>query len=635
MKKKSTPVGSRQAAEKRIKAQMLAFKDFIGLNHCSLNMFNPQIMERRTRAIMHYLPIVNKKYPKRYPILNAEEVFINYTCFDKLHHHDIAHHDLCVHWSYAAAMWLASMLRSQAEDAEVDLSEYMEGGYYCSKNRVHIPEDFRPEDDIMDQATGNLKEYLSTPVSQYAPMISNADTLISALANLIQLIWVDDNRNLQILHSNAGKSCAEHCKKLLEIVSLLNPDTVDTAVSHLEEKMWESFEALLRSSNIVDSMQDCGDAYANIKSISLEKRQPSDTIQSTVLALYLLEGEVPDHMFQDRKCSWKHLTKFKENFEIPNPFELCFAIFYLCAKNDNLAWLYTPIVALLEHLKHLLPWTGWLNYDGNDTYISDPSLRKPKSLQSFLQTLYFFFDNKCITDYNGIQKYADQMIEKECPEEYAMLYGLICELYKEMQSIPEHIETVDTSITDEKTTEPAKQIQVVSSQTNVERTVHSDQNASSEREIAELKKQLQAVRHQLTTANKQIESLNHQLESDKDELALLREFRYSFEHEEAEQYSDKPLPKHAQKKILCFGGTPNWKASMQEVLPDVVFTESGINPNQDAVKNASELWLQWKCSKHKEYNSIRNIAKKKGIPIHYFHSTGVKSCSEQLIGTHR
>jgi len=74
---------------------------------------------------------------------------------------------------------------------------------------------------------------------------------------------------------------------------------------------------------------------------------------------------------------------------------------------------------------------------------------------------------------------------------------------------------------------------------------------------------------------------------------------------------------------------------MQEVLPDVVFTESGINPNQDAVKNASELWLQWKCSKHKEYNSIRNIAKKKGISIHYFHSTGVKSCSEQLIGTHR
>ena len=148
-----------------------------------------------------------------------------------------------------------------------------------------------------------------------------------------------------------------------------------------------------------------------------------------------------------------------------------------------------------------------------------------------------------------------------------------------------------------------------------------------------LSKRLKEERHKSSILEKEIAELKQKNQDEYEEMLLYREYMYYLEYdEEGEMLKDIPVkfPYHTKRKIVCLGGIEPWLKHISEKLKNVTFHKQDVKTNIDTFKYADEIWIQMEGLKHKESLPVTNLAKKKGIPVHFFRCAGVRQCAEQF-----
>lgn len=88
----------------------------------------------------------------------------------------------------------------------------------------------------------------------------------------------------------------------------------------------------------------------------------------------------------------------------------------------------------------------------------------------------------------------------------------------------------------------------------------------------------------------------------------------------------------AQKhgSIIIIGGVDRWTHRILNDFSDYDIRLYTGTPNEHAIRNASVIWTQANATEHKHYRLAMNLARKYGIPVRYFSSTGHSRCHREF-----
>ena len=127
-----------------------------------------------------------------------------------------------------------------------------------------------------------------------------------------------------------------------------------------------------------------------------------------------------------------------------------------------------------------------------------------------------------------------------------------------------------------------------------------------------------------------------QVQADNDrlrqELADLRDLIFSQQAEmppQTEENCAVQFPVKTSRRIVSFGGHPNWIRDMKALLPDIAYFSAEVIPNKDILRNADVVWVQTQYISHAAFYRIVS-ALGQNTQIRYFSSKSARSCAEQI-----
>ena len=328
-----------------------------------------------------------------------------------------------------------------------------------------------------------------------------------------------------------------------------------------------------------------------------------------------------------------------EDFGIHHPYELAFAYLYLLDHDSDLPWIYGVTNNLMVLCGRALPWQephgtpvveGEVQYtDGEPfnektfslygTYFTDQFDLSEKEMHkcNFPQLIYRrtgYIIPRCSYDVEKTIQWIDRfgLRNTTLATLYVNMVGLLSahanRTHMPAPADKEPVETID----------PEKLLRQIHELEAAQKALRQEAYEAT-REAKLLKQKLDAVQ-----AEKNAE---HQ------ELSDLRELLFTMDDAEPETSCDSTMtfPQHTNKRIVVFGGNPNWYHAMREKLPDVRFFRHETKPNPQMIQGADEIWIQHRAMSHKLYKAVINHATGHPVKIRYFHHPGATKCAEELI----
>jgi hypothetical protein len=165
--------------------------------------------------------------------------------------------------------------------------------------------------------------------------------------------------------------------------------------------------------------------------------------------------------------------------------------------------------------------------------------------------------------------------------------------------------------------------------------------AAAERKATDASKEAQAAQRELSIAKEEISRLAAEKEQMAEDIKALRRECKALEEllppaEEGEEEADDPgedkivFPVRSNRKVVIYGGHATWAAPMRQRFPDCTFLYDRESYNYSAASTADIIIFQPNAISHSSYGSVKSIAEKSGITVHYFEKAGVENCSRQL-----
>lgn len=349
----------------------------------------------------------------------------------------------------------------------------------------------------------------------------------------------------------------------------------------------------------------------------------------------------------------KLIARYAARYSVPDPYEMCFAFYYLLDQGDDLAWLYYPTSVILSFSAAQLQWsggavkklsdeTGTLTADIIDSF---PYIDIYNELHTKDSRMVPISWNDMCLHLPPDTKREDDLRYTPSKAIYTFTNGTI--VPRNTRNIDAFAESLyDCGVTaDESKAIYGAYLLVLS---NLEARVDFKDDTESlaakckeyERELERLRKENEQRKEELYKAEKALADKNTLLEKqtekrsvEKQELNDLRELIFALTNDAGEERpSQKPsttFPYHTQKKHVVFGGHPTWLKAIKPMLPDVKFIE-GV-PSSEQIKGAEMVWLQTNYMSHKAFYKIIDIVRSKNIPLRYFTSASAAKGAEQVV----
>lgn len=115
---------------------------------------------------------------------------------------------------------------------------------------------------------------------------------------------------------------------------------------------------------------------------------------------------------------------------------------------------------------------------------------------------------------------------------------------------------------------------------------------------------------------------------DTEELAALRSAIYEA-NSDAEEPLDAEHTREIPDNIAVIGGHQTWARMLSEAAPVRVWP-AGTTCPQRVIASASEVWIQAAHMSHSAFYAAIGAARRAGVPVRYFSSTGVARCVNDL-----
>lgn len=366
------------------------------------------------------------------------------------------------------------------------------------------------------------------------------------------------------------------------------------------------------------------------------------SLQAGILSKYRLV-KCMDADFADAMC----------NFPIEDPYELCFAILYLLDQDDDYAWVYSFMTAVICRAASMLPW-GFERYDEEDDgfWFDDGEWIPSMPLNpEWYETTYAgrsYTDDEyephdvsiaqIVYEHTGailprnMHRFDDAFrpLKKRGmkPSEANMvcaIMNVLGEASRQRQYDPD-IEDLDWD--------------------DVEPEIEEKTEIATSEEVEKLKKELAQLKEQAKKANYSLSRENRELKEKLEkaeaatgemtqELADLREIVFNQQNEQSgveEKVAETKItfPYHTTRRIIAFGGHDSWLREIKFKVPDVRFMGEDIS-SPEVIRRADVVWIQTNCIGHKSYYNIIDLARKYGRNVRYFKYASATKCAEQVV----
>lgn len=409
-------------------------------------------------------------------------------------------------------------------------------------------------------------------------------------------------------------------------------------------------ESLQVGAQVFDIKKRCNDIIDEMEAIQDERDalydEISDFQNDSIMKSYWTEE------------SWakrypKLIARYAARYSVPDPYEMCFAFYYLLDQGDDLAWLYYPTSVILSFSAAQLPWSGGIVKEASDKsgvitadiIDSFPYIDIYNELHTKDSRMVPISWNDMCLHLPPDTKREDDLRYTPSKAIYTFTNGTI--VPRNTRNVDAFTESLyDCGVTaDEGKAIYGAYLSVLS---NLEARVDFKDDTESlaaqckeyEKELERLRKENEQQKEELYKTKKALSDKDAIIEKqankrtvEKQELNDLRELIFALTNDAGEekpsQKQNTAFPYHTQKKHVVFGGHPTWLKAIKPMLPDVKFIE-GV-PSSEQIKGAEMVWLQTNYMSHKAFYKIIDIVRSKNIPLRYFTSASAAKGAEQVV----
>ena len=409
-------------------------------------------------------------------------------------------------------------------------------------------------------------------------------------------------------------------------------------------------ESLQVGAQVFDIKKRCNDIIDEMEAIQDERDalydEISDFQNDSIMKSYWTEE------------SWakrypKLIARYAARYSVPDPYEMCFAFYYLLDQGDDLAWLYYPTSVILSFSAAQLPWSG-----GTVKELSDKNGANTADIIDIFPHIDIYHelhtkDSRMVPiSWNDMSLHLPPDTKREDNLRYTPSKAIYT--FTNGAIVPRNTRNIDAfaeSLYDcGVTADEGKAIYgaYISVLSNLEERVDFKDNTESlaaqckeyEKELERLRKENEQQKEELYKTKKALSDKDAIIEKqankrtvEKQELNDLRELIFALTNDAGEekpsQKQNTAFPYHTQKKHVVFGGHPTWLKAIKPMLPDVKFIE-GV-PSSEQIKGAEMVWLQTNYMSHKAFYKIIDIVRSKNIPLRYFTSASAAKGAEQVV----
>ena len=352
------------------------------------------------------------------------------------------------------------------------------------------------------------------------------------------------------------------------------------------------------------------------------------------------------------------IEEWYELSEDENPYDICFGFFLLLDKGDDLPWLFGTVNPIITKACDRLPWGVKGAHRWNDEDIDEIILNEEEDLEetgvlyeecygekdqkeNLQQLLYrktgMIVSPRLFVKPTERQELLEEGLSDEAVPFFMLLKHMANELYR-LEASRHKIEkdTEDTPATEDAVAEevPEATDEETEQPTETEEDLRNTIQAQK-KEIERLKRQSYDSRKEADAEKQRADSAMLEKETQRKELADLREIVFRMnnnipEEEDTPEEEKIEFPYETVGKVVVFGGHDTWSKAIRPMLPNVRFVERAVNPSEQLIKNADEIWVQTNAMSHSMYNKIMSIARMQNIPIRYFTSASAERCARKL-----
>ena len=497
-----------------------------------------------------------------------------------------------------------------------------------------------------------------------------------------------DNNPVLCAEAARKKRPEERYRKILE---LLPRDEVEQACRAFRDKQWELTRRVMACHHALEQkIRDAFDmALAGTASGSADLLDDRSELTGQLTKLQeqneILDHVLPTILTEDRrevgKRYGKEIADLLGDFCVDDPYEICFALYYLTDMEDDAPWLMNSGYLMVCKACLMLPWvrdqrnwTGeqideWLtplSYDYNG-WLDEPQREQlPDLFHTYYRGLnlaqYVYGISHCVlpSGYcHPFQKERKELMQGGVDEKTADFAILMAEMsfLQAFRENPARFCREDLAVYQQiAEQEEAQQAARVPSG-GYWGKLAGKAGITPDTKDQEEKQRIQDLQDQLSEAKRENEALRNELaalrkksrkeESEREEerrisiqehreLADLRELVFCKEQgEEPEGESAAPaqvvLPYSVRKKTVVFGGHESFRKAIKPLLPDVRFVDAGRSTfSPDLVRNADVVWLQTNRMSHSQFYQIAALCRGAGIQMRYFTSASAEKCAVQL-----
>lgn len=679
-------------------------------------------LPRRKAAVLQYLSEAVRRFSDKYPDLNIEHEFICLNAAPCYCNYDTCENEYSI--SLAIAIFILDELTAAGRLQEAIRYFPTEAEF---QGMVRLPHGFH--DPSYDNALIGALAYL---IQSRNDGCSKGNVFIDSTS----AEWTEERRSqLYTARGTEEIPVAEYTnrQRLDTILSLIRPDVIDGAVKRYEKKMWEFTDAVLRGirSHRKELINACNKVLQILEDVQALRGRDGRTLHDSVvtedlairesagnvLKNYLLEEKVGSTFEQlerlieksqemDDECKDIELAQINLRifaagaleftdrfvevgvdrdavdaltmFTVDDPYEACFAFFWLLETGAGLPWLIAMGSGPVAAAALSLPWAHHETFDsvqdrGNTPPAEVPSLpeKLTKSIKA-VDTSVKLYDLNCF-DLTRECETLDDVFENYIPRNLPQLIfsrtGLvmprrtqgfegIAEAWKKGGLKPDFpwimelylllAEVRQKSYHELAPYMPGGHLSpeyAAAQQAAQDEVAGKDPREDSEelnRQIREYKRKLRGLEGALagaerkrTDAEKKLARMEEERASERQELYGLRELIYQLnngEKDEPEHLSPEiHFPYTAKKRLVSFGGHPSWRNAMQRMLPNVRFVPGEVLPNTVLIRNADMIWIQPDAISHSHFYKIADVGRTNKIPVLYFAYAGAEKCARQLV----
>lgn len=346
------------------------------------------------------------------------------------------------------------------------------------------------------------------------------------------------------------------------------------------------------------------------------------------------------------------------NFPIEDPYEMCFAILYLLDQDDDYAWTYSFMAAVICRAASMLPW-GFDRYDEpyDGFWFDDDEWIPPVPMNpEWYETLYtgdayddgeephdvsiaqIVYQNTGALLPRDMHRFDDAFRPLKKKGLKPSQAGMVCALMDVLGEASRQRQYMP-SLDDEDDPEWVDDIMQLmkSHPANEESNSANAENERLKKELAQLKEQAKKANYALSRENRELKEKLEKagLETNEmvQELADLREIVFNQQVgavEEKQEDTKIKFPYRTTRRLIAFGGHDSFLREIKFKLPDVRFVGEDIS-SPEIIRRADVVWIQTNCIGHKSYYNIIDLARKYGRKVRYLKYASATKCAEQVV----